>query len=633
MIDKRLRKIFYMLTQSEYQSAESLAEQLNLSSRTVRNLLKELNELLGDHGAQIISRYGCGYKLKIHDSHSLEAFKSGLSSLPAEQYLPCTSPERVRYLLDYLFNSRSYVKLDDLSESLFISKRTLTSDLKEVEKRLNLYNLRLIRKPNYGIKVEGKEFDLRLCIASCAELGLSEENESMKPIGECIFQTLQEHDFVISNVAFQNLIVHIYIAIRRIRENHYIPIPTEHLEQLTGRREYQVAKDIITKLNNEFSIVFPPTEVAYIAIHLAGKMLLGQEPVPNQNLVITQEISDLVTDMLQLVYDAFKFDFRDDLELRMSLSQHIVPLAVRVKYDMNMKNPLLGDVKEKFCLAYAMACHACTVINEHFITILKDDEIGYIAFAFALALERKKTQIVKKNILLVCSSGHGSAQLLLYKYRDLFGSYLNHIETCDVCSLHKVDFTNIDYVFSTVPIPVKVPVPIQEVQYFLQSDDIEAVKKMLVHKNCPSVMNYYKKELFLPRLSCSSKEEALRYMCDLVIRERNLPPEFYTSVLKRERLAQTAFGNMVAMPHPFKAMSRETFVCVAILDHPVCWGGQEVQVIFLISIENKNQTSIQLQEFFEITSKFLLSSKCIQELIKKRSYDSMIDLLSKVKTE
>ena len=53
------------------------------------------------------------------------------------------------------------------------------------------------------------------------------------------------------------------------------------------------------------------------------------------------------------------FDFRSDLELRMILSQHLIPLSVRIQYDMNMKNPLLRDVKEKFCLSFTMALSCC----------------------------------------------------------------------------------------------------------------------------------------------------------------------------------------------------------------------------------------------------------------------------------
>ena len=57
------------------------------------------------------------------------------------------------------------MKLDELSELLFIAKRTLTKDLKEIEALLNSYHIQLVRKPNHGIRIEGSEFSVRLCLA------------------------------------------------------------------------------------------------------------------------------------------------------------------------------------------------------------------------------------------------------------------------------------------------------------------------------------------------------------------------------------------------------------------------------------------------------------------------------------
>lgn len=629
-MDKRLKKLFFMLYGKSHQPADALAEQLDVSSKTVRNLLKELDLIVSRHGASIISKYGAGYVIKVAEPTDFEAFVDWLKHLASDDFFPATSEERVQYLLEYLFNSAAYVKLDDLSDSLYISKRTLTADLKEVERLLSRYNLKLIRKPNYGIRVDGKEFDFRLCIAAIAGKRLFKGNDSMDTIAACISESIREYDFTLSNVTFQNLIIHIYIAISRIMEKHHVPIPQQQLNELMDRREYQIAKDIISRINREFSITFPEQEIAYVAIHLAGKMLVRPAEDSDANIVITQEISDLVTEMLEMVYDAFKFDFRDDLELRMSLSQHIIPLKVRLEYDMDLKNPLLQDVKEKFCLPYTMASQAATVINRRYHRMMSDDEVGYIAFAFALALERKKTQIVKKNILLVCASGRGSAQLLLYQYKKSFGAYINRLEACDVCNLYKVDFSDIDYLITTVPIPIPVPVPIQEVQHILQDQDIANVKKALTHANTGMVKSYYDEKLFIPHLSCKTKAEALKYMCRLMMKEKNLPEAFYESVLERERLAQTAFSNMVAMPHAYKTMSEETYVCVAILDEPIDWGDQPVQVIFLVSITNKDQTSIQLQVFYQMTAAFMLGQKYIQDLIKRRDYQHFIEVLSEI---
>ncbi len=195
-------------------------------------------------------------------------------------------------------------------------------------------------------------------------------------------------------------------------------------------------------------------------------MFLEEENV-EENVIITQEISDLVTAMLERVYDLFKFDFRSDLELRMILSQHLVPLSVRIRFDMDMKNPMLRDVKEKILFVLYMACNAVTVLNEHFKVSLSEDEVAYFAFAFALALERRKTEIKKKNVILVCSSGRGSAQLLQYKYKNSFKDYIDEIIACDVGSLYKMDFSRYDYIFTTVPSPFRYLCPFWRWNIFL----------------------------------------------------------------------------------------------------------------------------------------------------------------------
>lgn len=632
-MDKRLKILFQLLDQKgEYRTAETLASELHVSTKTVRKLLKELGALLEGNGASIQKKYGAGYAVTVTDEENFRQFRKMIDE-QMKGYLPSNSEERVQYLLESLFFNQGYLKMDDLSESLYISKRTLTSDLKEVERCLNEYGLELIRKPNHGIRVEGREFDLRRCMAATIGEASASRSPHFEKVTAGVSECLIHNDFAVPNVAFYSLILHIYVAVKRLRAGYPIPMNQEPHRTVKGYPEYRVAQDIAGFLSREFDLEFPEAEIVYIAIHLAGKKTITEGSVKDgsrPNLVITQEVSDLVTEMLELVYAAFKFDFRGDLELRMVLSQHIVPLLVRIRYNTMMKNPMVREVKEQFFLAFTMASQAAIVLNRSYHTVLTEDEIAYIAFAFALALERRKTEISRKNVLLVCGSGRGSAQLLLYRYKKEFGPYINEISVCDVSNLHKVDFTNIDYVFTTVPIRIPIPVPIQEVRYFLQSDDIGAVKQTLSREEMKEVTQYYEEELFLPHLHFGTKDEALEYLCRFLMEKKGLPEAFYESVREREKLAVTVFGNQVAMPHPLQAMSEGTFVCVGVLDEPVDWNGQPVQVIFLVSVANKNQASNELQSFYQMTAEFLLSPRHIQDLIRKRDYWWFVETMGRI---
>ena len=68
------------------------------------------------------------------------------------------------------------------------------------------------------------------------------------------------------------------------------------------------------------------------------------------------------------------------------------------------------------------------------------------------------------------------------------------------------------------------------------------------------------------------------------VRQKKLPDDFLQLVKKAGIAGRHFVWWAVAMPHPWKAVSKDTFVCLAILDKPVQWGEAKVQVVFLVSI-------------------------------------------------
>ncbi len=630
-MDNRVKKLTELISSKKYKTADELAKELKVSNKTARTAIKNLNDLLRKSGAEIVSKSGYGYILKINDKEKFS--KLDLSN--KRNVLPETSEERIQYIIEYLINIKEYVKVEDLSRMLFTSSKTLAGDLKEAEKILNGYNINLERKPYYGIRLRGEEFNLRLCIADYIEkksrekekVKLIDENE-MKKIATVIMDTLKKEEFNISDVAFQNLIIHIQIALKRIEENCYVPVEEEKLKEYISEKEFRIAEKCTHNLEKIFKIKFPESEIGYVAIHLAGKKLFKGNMIENENFIIDQEISNIVNEMLKKIYDAFKFDFSRDLELRVALAQHLMPLRIRVKFDMKMKNPMLDKIKERFSLAYTMAKYASTTFYEYYNKNLSEDEIGYIALNLALALERQRKDINKKTVLLVCSSGKGSAELLAYTYKEAFGEYIEELITCSVYDLENIDFKNIDFILTTVPINIKVPIPIQEVEYFLEENNIRNIRKIFNTGGNESILRYYDKNLFLSDIDAETKEEVLEYMVRHIKKHRKIPKNFLESVKRREKLGITEFGNRIAMPHPDRTLTDETFVCVGILEKPIIWDKKEVQVIFLVSV-SKNKDK-KLKYFYKVTAKFLLDKKSIEKLVKKRKFEDLVSMLENI---
>ena len=128
------------------------------------------------------------------------------------------------------------------------------------------------------------------------------DKNELKKIATIRMETLKKENYNISDVAFQNLIIHIQIALKRIENNCYVPVEEKKLREYISEKEFQIAKKCTYNLEKIFKIKFPESEIGYIAIHLAGKKIFKENKIDEKNFIIDQEISNIVNEMLKKMY-------------------------------------------------------------------------------------------------------------------------------------------------------------------------------------------------------------------------------------------------------------------------------------------------------------------------------------------
>lgn len=634
MQERECLELLGRLSEDTYATSERLAEQLNLGMRTVRKRIKELDGLLEKHGACIEAKPRYGYRLTVQERAAYDAFIRQAMRQDIPEQIPCTGEERLRYLLAYLLNHEEYVKSEDLLEFLYISKGTLSGDLKQVEQIVGQFGLRLERRPNYGIRVTGREFDVRRCMGELFihngilreldRLGEMRQATELSALAKITLECSKIHGIRFSEGVLEKFIHDIYIQMRRIRSGHLIDIPMDDLKGL-GKADWAFVTDIEERIATLYGMDVPQEEKRYIALHLAGKRMVGSESQNEMNFVIREDIDGLAVQMLETIYEQTRLDFRRNFDLRMSLNQHLVPLDIRIRYDIPLTNPMMDDIKKKYMAGYAIAVQASAVLKEYYKKDISEDETGYLALIFALALEQNdgRSSVNKSNILVVCNSGKGISRLLMYRFKQVFEEYIREIYVSSLFDLKKFDFSTVDYVFTTVPIEMNISVPIQEVGLFLEEDDIEAVRRVLESGNRAFLYKLYQRNHFLGRIEGKTREEVLQNMCERVYGIHAYEPGLYESVMEREQLCSTDFGNLVAMPHPCKSMSEETAIYVAVLEKPIQWNRYPVQVVLLMLIGQMEEN--ELQDFYEITTKYIADQAAIRALVQECSYDTMMD--------
>lgn len=79
------------------------------------------------------------------------------------------------------------------------------------------------------------------------------------------------------------------------------------------------------------------------------------------------------------------------------------------------------------------------------------------------------------------------------------------------------------------------------------------------------------------------------------------------------------------MPHPVTPVTTSTFVAVAVLKHPVSWNGQEVRVVFLVSVSSLRDQ--KLDAFYRGMARMLTNREAIQKLVSNPEFTALLDVI------
>ena len=140
---------------------------------------------------------------------------------------------------------------------------------------------------------------------------------------------------------------------------------------------------------------------------------------------------------------------------------------------------------------------------------------------------------------------------------------------------------------------------------------------------------FFERELFFDHLRFSERDEAIHFLGDQVVGRYGaaVGEDFVNSVIAREEAFSTAFGNMVAIPHPSEALSSVTVACVGLLDEPVEWDsrGNRVRVVILMAF-SKDDTD-GLKDLMSLLAELLTDPDLVSGLLASQGWEYFARLL------
>ncbi|NRT74174.1 BglG family transcription antiterminator [Clostridium beijerinckii] len=644
MLSKRIANILKLLLESKKPlTSEEISKFLGVSSRTVRSDIKALNDLLRKNGGIINSEKSKGYTLLVSNKILFNKFEDENVEKDDKHLLEVkvsTPEERISYIITKLLlnalNDRQITQMD-LAEEMFISLSTLKNDLKEVEKKLAKYDLKIIGYKTKGMMIHGNEAQIRYCISeyifSSNKSNCIDDNEFYKNIfngidlgtlKEIVLKIISKYSIRLTDAAFENILTHIAITIKRSSNKNLIVYSIDQINVIEKTSEFSVVKEIVKEIYEKLNIYLIETEIYYITQHLiASKKYL--------NIIENEDIDEcdyIVQLIVNRVKEITEIDFSDDGQLITGLKIHLKIAISRMKFDMNIRNDMLEVIKNNYPLAFQIAVIASKVIEEKEQVIVDENEIGYVAIHFGAALSRKgiNNEVNYKTAVIVCSTGIGTAFLIKAKIEEYFKTKIKVIKTISGYELDEKLINSVDLILTTIPIRKINSEKIVQVGNLLDENDIKKIQDKLLGKDNSNELRYedfFRKECFYKNKNLKSRNEVIEFLTNEMVSKGFMTGKGKESIFEREEMSSTEIGHLVAIPHPIENDTKISSISILVLEKPIIWDELPVQVVFLISISNDK---FKLWEtVFMKMFKYLVEENGVKELIKNKNYDKFIN--------
>lgn len=615
-------KILYQ-HQHEYMNSDAIAKLLGLSSKTIRSHIKFINEASNDFGFSILIKKSKGYQLHIIDEGLFNYFLNE-RFLKDENLNFNNQDSRIRYIMKKLLLDDHYTKLESLSESMFVSVGTLKNDLNEMRKILSQYEIEIVSRPNYGMKIIGKEFQIRYAIAKFllnnqhVNIGFTEDD--IKSVKSYLIKLLSKYKIEIPEVKLDNLVTHINIAIVRIRNELMIEQQFQIEEQQLPNKLKSFFEEMIHFIEYRFELILPKKEMDYLYIHFVTTGIMNEV----RNIPRNKMIETMIKHMLDHIKRIFYLDLTSDNNLKKNLYLHLCTSINRYKYKMNIRNPMLNEIKQNYPFAFDLGLVASKMIEKDLKVQISESEIGYLALHFEMALNRIETDKGKLNVILVCNSGLTSSQLIKYKLMQNFSNQIQISEIVELYNIHNADLVQADLIISTVPINDNVDLPILYVNPIMSQQDLDKIQKFIDLKDTHHLDELI--EIIELKTKLDNKEDLLKYLNVQLEKKDLIYSGFIDSVKEREHHASTAYGNLVAIPHPVMPLAKQTFIYMITMDKPIAWDDKEVQIIFCLGL--KKNTTINLEKMYQNLTDIINDYNKVLNLIGSSSKEEFYKVFS-----
>lgn len=607
-------------------SAELLCNSLDISQRTLRYEVSILN---GAAKEQFILSGSQGYYISseidltdLFGEIEIEDFEHGVNWM-------CIK------ILD-----KGDLSVSDLEERFLKSTSAVRNALKKIEEEMSRFDLHLEKKGN-NLRVLGKESDQRRMIMHAfffdnkTEGRVDENTEryfhAIVPdiTQELIEETMAEQQLEIGDIYLRNIVLLIAVSVERIRQGHEMEDIETEADCLT-EIERSFIDSVAEKIQKFANIAISMPERNFLAQSVLG-LLCAENATEKAEYIAGYNQSTfrkILTEALQSTFSHYHITC-DYSKIMDSFALHVFYLLARVQTNSFFKNDITGALQHTHPVVYEASIYLASKLENNFQIKIPKEEIGLLALYVGPLMEREWDER-RIHVILVCPQYNGIREMLCRKLKLFFEAQLIIKKT--VSSYEQIELDEeYDFIISVIERQKSLK-NIVYVTPLMGANEFEKIEKkmakILKKKGMEELercfRSYLKKQHFFYNEPYRTGTEVLSFLAKKLTEEDAVPEGYLEDVIKREKLASTAFFNQVAVPHALEMKAKETNLLYYYSKEPIEWFGNSVHLVLLLASKGYDQ---EFSKLYGILFDVILEEEMCLKIQKCQTYEELMKFI------
>ena len=484
-VNTRQRHELRLLAERGEFDLEKVAADFGVSVRSIRYDIDDLNVLLLDlsrEDAIVVRQKAAQLQRDVPRRKIME-----LSFARGRDYnvSPLSTQERVLLSVFTLCWLDDFITVQSLADDYQVSRVTVSRDLQKVREYCEAHGIAFEGNRGKGVRVVADEKTRRRVIAQVLRdygttVGLHSglevadylkwfSEQELRSIEDIVREAEAQAGLYLDDVAFEAMVVHIALSIKRSETQMGMPAAPMAAGTLdVGSLQYQMADHIVRQVESVFGVSLPEAEHYYIEVHIGAR---SSEAAASSTRDAVIEFMCMST--IAEVSRELGVDLTHDTHLYDRLLRHVLGSVYRKQAGLLLENPLRDELLEGYAEHAAIVRRALDDNGLSQLMEMTDDEVTYVLLHFEAALVGDGSERMRHaNVVVVCSTGVGTAELLAAELRRSFDvNIIANVPSHRARGL--VGDVGIDLVVSTVELDVSVPCVV--VRPIPREDDMDRI--------------------------------------------------------------------------------------------------------------------------------------------------------------